>query len=89
MSDATVVTSNKWGSQYWIDLAERVGSTLVYALITALTVTSTTPVDWSDGNVIWLILGLPTVLSFLKGLAANLPGNQPSASVVNVTSNGI
>jgi hypothetical protein len=78
----------KWGKAYWADLAERVGTTLVYAVITALTVVGTTPVDWSDPKVIWAVIGLPTALSLLKGLAMNLGGNQPTASVVNVTSTG-
>lgn len=80
--------SSKWNRKYWTDLGERVGSTFVGALFGAFTVTGTTPVDWSDEKVMWAILGVPTVVSLLKGLLVNLGGSEPTASVVNVTSNG-
>jgi hypothetical protein len=69
----------KWSKTYWADLAERVAATFVGALIAMLTadgtgVVSGNPRQW------WLIVGLPTVLSLLKGLAANLahPDSGPS-----------
>lgn len=76
----------KWGRKYWKDLGERTGATLIGALITMLTadasgVISGNPQQW------WLIVGLPTVLSGLKGLLVNFGGTQPTASVVDVTSN--
>lgn len=77
---------NKWGRKYWTDLGERVGATLVGALLTALTVTGTTPIDWSDAKVIWAILGVPTLVSLLKGLLFNLGSGPPTASAVDVTS---
>lgn len=80
--------TNKWGKEYWIDLGERVGATLTGALITALTVTGTTPVDWSDEKVVFSIIGIPTLVSLLKGLLVNFGGNDPTASLVDVTSNG-
>ncbi len=80
---------SKWNKQYWFDLGERVGATFVGALITALTVAGTTPVDWTDKQVVWTILGLPTLIALLKGLAVNLgTGDTPTASLVKVTSNG-
>lgn len=82
------MTPNKWGPAYWADLGERVGATLVGALITALTVTGTTPVNWSDGDVVWAIIGLPTLVALLKGLLVNFGGSDPTASLVDVTSNG-
>jgi len=79
---------SKWGKKYWQDLGERVGATFVGALIGAFALTGTTPVDWSDGKAIWAVLGVPTVVSLLKGLLVNLGGEEPTASVVNVTSTG-
>lgn len=80
------MSTGKWGKAFWADLAERVGSTLVGALLGVFTLTGTTPIDWSDGKVVWTILGVPTVVSLLKGLLSNLPGDLPSSSVVGVTS---
>lgn len=77
---------SKWGKEYWTDLAERVGATLVGALIAAITVTGTTPVDWNDAEVVWAVIGVPTLVSLLKGLLTNLNGDTPSASAVSVTS---
>ena len=80
--------ASKWGREYWRDLGERVGSTFIGALLTAFTVTGTTQVDWSDSGAVWALLGVPTLVSLLKGLLVNLSGDEPSASVVNVTSDG-
>lgn len=74
---------NKWGKDYWIDLGERVGSTLVYGLITLLAANNITDLD---PETAWAIVGLPTVLSALKGLAVNLKDDVPTASIVGVTS---
>lgn len=70
----------KWGSGFLVDLAERVGSTAVYGLITLLTTTQITDVSAELG---WTIVGLPTALSLLKGLAANLKDGESGASLVN------
>jgi hypothetical protein len=80
--------NSKWGKKYWTDLAERVGSTAVGAVLSTLVVTGSTPVDWADEKVVWAIIGVPTLVSLLKGLLVNLGGNEPTASVVNVTSTG-
>lgn len=80
---------SKWNKQYWTDLAERVGATLVGAVLSAVTVTGTTPVDWGDGDIVWGIIGVPVLVSLLKGLLVNLgTGDTPTASLVKVTSNG-
>lgn len=78
-------TTNKWGKAYWVDLAERVGSTLVYSLITLLTANSVTSIT---PELAWVIVGLPTILSLLKGLGSNMRGAEPSASIANVDSYG-
>lgn len=75
----------KWGSTFWADLLERVGTTLIYGLITMLTadvggIVSGNTEQW------WAVVGLPTALSFLKCLLANLKTSVPTASVINVTS---
>lgn len=77
----------KWGKKYWADLFERVLSTEVGALLAMFTLTGSTSVDWSDGKAVWAVLGVPAAVSFLKGLAANLPGPEASASVIDVKSN--
>lgn len=73
---------NKWSKDFWVDLAERVGSTFVGALLAAITLTGTTSVDWSNGAAIWAVLGVPTLASLLKGLAANLADPESGASLV-------
>lgn len=78
--------ANKWGPSFWEDLAERVGATLVGAVLAAITVTGTTPVDWNNAAVVWSIIGVPTVVALLKGLLANLGGAEPTASLVRVSS---
>lgn len=76
----------KWGKRYWADLGERVGTTAIYGLMTMLTadksgIVSGSPQQW------WLVVGLPTALVGLKGLAVNLMnGDGPSASLVGATS---
>ena len=71
---------SKWSKTYWSDLAERVGSTFIQALIGCLVLTGATPVDWSDGKAVWAVLGVPTLLALLKGLLANMvnPDSGPS-----------
>ena len=72
----------KWNKRYFADLAERVGSTFLGALLGTLTLTGTTPVDWTDGKVIWAVLGIPTAVSLIKGLLANLGDPESGASIL-------
>lgn len=70
---------NKWSKRFWSDLAERVGATLVGALLTLLTangVANLTP------ELAWTILGVPTLVSLLKGLLANLTNPESGASAL-------
>lgn len=73
--------ASKWGRAFWVDLGERTGSTLLYAIITALTLTNTTPLDWKDVAAVWTVIGLPTLLALLKGLLANLASPASGASL--------
>ncbi len=38
--------TKKWSKKFWIDLGERVGSTLLYGLATWLTLSQTTTLDF-------------------------------------------
>jgi hypothetical protein len=64
------------------DLGERVAATFLGALLTVLTVTGSTSVDWSDGAVVWAILGVPTLTSLVKGLLAHLASPESGASAL-------
>lgn len=81
-----MVPYNKWGGRFWADLAERTGATFVGALIAMLTADGSGAVSGSPEQW-WLLVGLPTLLSLLKGLLRNLQGPEPTASLVGVTSN--
>jgi hypothetical protein len=68
-----------WGPAYWIDLGERVASTAVYGAITLVTASS---VQHLSSSLAWTIVGLPTALSLLKGLAANLSSPNTGAALL-------
>lgn len=76
---------SKWGKAYWTDLGERAGASLVGGLLTMVGLTSLTDLTWGFA---WVVLGVPTATSVLKGLLVNLGGSAPSASIVDVTSTG-
>lgn len=78
-----MTTTGKWGTQYLKDLGERVGTTLIYGVITFLTMNETTTLEFEK---LWPVVFLPTILSFLKSLLVNLGGSEPTASFVNVSS---
>ena len=72
---------SKWSATFWEDLLERVGATAIGALVTALVG------DWSgvipsDPRVWWTVVGLPTLLSLLKGLMANLANPESGPSLL-------
>lgn len=76
---------NKWGSAYWQDFGERVGTTLIYGLITFLTLDGTTALAFDK---LYPVVLLPVLLSALKALLMNMrSGPEPSASIVRVSSN--
>lgn len=70
---------NKWSVAYFADLGERVASTAIYGVITLLTANAVTDINVELG---WTIVGLPTVLSLLKGLLANLKDSESGASLL-------
>lgn len=69
----------KWNRTYWADLAERVGTTAIYGLVAVLTGDASGAVP-NEPKVWWVVVGLPTALALLKGLAANMadPESGPS-----------
>ena len=76
------MAENKWSKAFWIDLAERTGSTFVYGLITMASMDNVLEgPDWD--TTLWPIVVLPTVLSILKGFAGNLRDYESGASLVN------
>lgn len=76
----------KWGKKYWTDLAERVGASAIGGVLAMITADATGVADYSP-EAWWVLVGIPSATSLLKGLLANMGGGQPTASVVDVTSN--
>lgn len=69
-----------WGKRFWIDLGERAGTSFVSGCLTVLASWEI----WSiKPKVAWTVIGLPTVLSLLKGLLANLKNGASGASLVD------
>lgn len=76
-----MATTNKWTKKFLVDLAERVGATFVGALIAVFSADQSgtivgSPEQW------WVLVGLPTLLSLLKGVLANLGAPETGASLV-------
>lgn len=72
---------NKWNKKFWVDLGERVGATFVGALIAVFSADQSGTIV-GNADQWWLLVGLPTLLSALKGLAANLAAPETGASLV-------
>lgn len=74
------MTPTKWSRMFWNDLAERVASTEIAALLSTSLLMGATGIDWHNGQAVWILLGAPPAVSLLKGLAANLgsPSSGPS-----------
>lgn len=81
------MNSSKWGRAYWSDLGERVGASAVGGALTMITADSAGVADYSE-RAWWVLVGIPAATSLLKGLLVNFGGTEPTASVVDVTSNG-
>lgn len=78
---------SKWNKEYWVDLGERVAASALGGVLTMLGLT------WGDlvasnGEVWATVVLIPSGVSLVKGLLANLPGPDPSASMVDVSSHG-
>lgn len=78
---------NKWGKQYWTDLGERVAASAIGGVLTMVTADASGAISGSAEQW-WLVVGVPSAVSLLKGLLVNLGGTVPTASAVNVTSDG-
>lgn len=78
-----MATTNKWSKAFFVDLGERVGATFLGALLTVFTATETTPLDWTDGQAVWTLLGVPVLFALIKGLLANIKDPESGASFVN------
>lgn len=74
--------TSKWNRAFLVDLAERVGSTFLGALLATLTLVDTTPVNWGDAHAVWAVLGVPTLVSLIKGLLANMANPDTGAAIV-------
>jgi hypothetical protein len=74
--------ATKWTKKFAVDLAERVFATFLGALTTALALVEGTPIDWSDGQAVWTVLGVPVVFALIKGLLANLAAPETGASLI-------
>ncbi len=70
-----------WSRTFWADLGERVLSTAIGAVITMLTADSTGVVSGSPKQW-WVVVGLPTLLAFLKGVLANLKDSESGPSLL-------
>lgn len=77
-----MVPTNKWGRAFWRDFGERVGSTFLGALLACITLTGTTPVDWTDAAAVWAVLGVPTATAVIKALLANMANPETGASLL-------
>jgi hypothetical protein len=73
--------TSKWSKAFWSDLAERVGATLVYSIITLITMDNV--LERLDMATLWPIVVLPTLLSLLKGVVANMRDSDSGASMLN------
>jgi hypothetical protein len=75
-------TRSKWSGEFFADLTERVVATFLGALLTVVALTEGTPLDWSNGQVVWTVLGVPTAVSLIKGLLANMANGESGASAL-------
>jgi hypothetical protein len=71
---------SKWSKAYWYDLAERVASTFLGALL-AYIVTDNV-LEKVSFEQLWPVLILPTLVSLIKGLLANLVEPRSGASML-------
>jgi hypothetical protein len=73
-------STSKWSKRYFVDLMERVLATFLGALLAYLYTDSV--LEKPDLDVLWPILVLPTLVSLIKGLLANMVDSDSGASMV-------
>jgi uncharacterized membrane protein len=73
--------STKWTKKFAVDLLERVLTTALYGVVTMLTADQSGVVS-GNAQQWWLVVGLPTVLSLIKGVLANLAAPETGASLI-------
>lgn len=73
----------KWTAKFWGDLAERVGATVIGALLGMLTGSATGAIP-NDPKAWWVVIGIPTATSLLKGLLANMAVPETGASLLPI-----
>jgi hypothetical protein len=71
---------NRWTKAYWYDLAERVASTFLGALLAFLVTDNV--LDNIGIEQLWPVLILPTLVSLIKGLLANMVEPRSGASML-------
>jgi hypothetical protein len=72
--------TSKWSKAFWYDLGERVASTFLGALL-AYIVTDNA-LERVGFDQLWPVIILPTLVSLIKGLLANLSSPTSGASLV-------
>lgn len=82
--------ANKWNGKFFSDLADREIATAGGSIIAVLTATGANTIP-SDPKVWWTLVGIPVIVTFLKGVVMNAASGTdvaPSASLFGVSSNG-
>jgi hypothetical protein len=72
--------TSKWSKAFWYDLGERVASTFLGALL-AYIVTDNA-LERVGFDQLWPVIILPTLVSLIKGLLANMASPASGASLV-------
>jgi hypothetical protein len=72
--------TSKWSKAFWLDLGERVASTFLGALLAYLVTDNT--LEKVDFDQLWPVIVLPTLVSLIKGLLANLASPESGASLI-------
>jgi hypothetical protein len=79
--DFSALHQSNWSRRFWADLAERTVTTAGTGVITMLTADSAGIVS-GDARQWWVIVGLPAVLSVVKGIVANAKDSESGASLL-------
>lgn len=78
---APAAKPSKWSRTFWADLAERVGATAIGALLAVVAGSQSGAIP-NDPAVWWSVIGVPVVVSLLKGLLANLANGESGPSLL-------